>query len=120
MEHRPQRHSRHVPSSRAKDSRPKIVMQRSQVCDLLRSKQQSQILEKSIMDEQVKKPIFRPIIVAIEEIPSFSYYLPNPINKGEGESRQKGAEDVGVEGISRACVDEQESGTCLLMGDNTP
>lgn len=72
------------------------------------------------MNEQIKKPIFRPIIVAIQKVPSFSYSLPNPINKREGESRQKGAEDVVVEGISRACVDKQESGTCLLMGDNTP
>lgn len=39
-----------------------------------RSKPQSQILEeKSIMDEQIKKPISRTIIVAIEKAPSFAY-----------------------------------------------
>lgn len=37
-----------------------------------RSKRQNQILEeKSIMDEQIKKPISRTIIVAIEKSPGF-------------------------------------------------
>lgn len=35
VENLTQSHSMHVPPLRAKDARPKIVMQRSQVCDLL-------------------------------------------------------------------------------------
>lgn len=44
-----------------------------------RSKRQSQILEEqSIMDEQIKKPIPRTIIAAIEKAHFFPYSPPHP------------------------------------------
>ena len=51
---------------------PKLLCKGVKSVIFWRSKRQNQILEeKSIMDEQIKKPISRTIIVAIEKAPGF-------------------------------------------------
>lgn len=71
------------------------------------------------MDEQIKKPISRTIIIAIEKAPSFPYVLHPPPQYVKDKSRRK---DGGWGWWRKeAAADRAEiSGTFMLRGDNAP